>query len=81
MPVRCSTACSGKIYEQVKGSIYQLIGSLEMVVFMLLALPLLKGGELSLGAFFAYSFLREIFTSYTSKIFLPSCRKPTARYR
>ncbi len=42
---------------------------------MLLALPLLKEGELSLGAFFAYSFLREIFTSYSSKIFLPFCRK------
>ncbi|MBX9330455.1 ABC transporter ATP-binding protein, partial [Serratia marcescens] len=57
-----------KIYEQIKDSIYQLIGSLEMVLFMLLALPLLKEGELSLGAFFAYSFLREIFTSYSSKI-------------
>ncbi|MBU5414583.1 peptidase domain-containing ABC transporter [Serratia ureilytica] len=64
-----------KVYEQVKGSIYQLIGSLEMVVFMLLALPLLKGGELSLGAFFAYSFLREIFTSYTSKIFFAVLQK------
>lgn len=64
-----------KIYEQIKGSIYQLIGSLEMVLFMLLALPLLKEGELSLGAFFAYSFLREIFTSYSSKIFSPCCRK------
>ncbi|MCP1105646.1 ATP-binding cassette domain-containing protein [Serratia nevei] len=64
-----------KIYEQVKGSIYQLIGSLEMVLFMLLALPLLKGGELSLGAFFAYSFLREIFTSYSSKLFFAVLQK------
>ncbi|MBL5823481.1 ATP-binding cassette domain-containing protein [Serratia marcescens] len=64
-----------KIYEQIKGSIYQLIGSLEMVLFMLLALPLLKEGELSLGAFFAYSFLREIFTSYSSKIFFAVLQK------
>lgn len=64
-----------KVYEQVKGSIYQLIGSLEMVLFMLLALPLLKSGALSLGAFFAYSFIREIFTSYTSKIFFSVLHK------
>lgn len=64
-----------KVYEQVKGSIYQLIGSLEMVFFMLLALPLLKSGVLSLGAFFAYSFIREIFTSYTSKIFFSVLHK------
>ncbi|AHY08995.1 peptidase domain-containing ABC transporter [Serratia plymuthica] len=64
-----------KIYEQVKGSVYQLIASLEMVFFMLLALPLLKSGELSLGAFFAYSFIREIFTSYTSKIFFSVLHK------
>ncbi|ANS44499.1 peptidase domain-containing ABC transporter [Serratia inhibens] len=64
-----------KVYEQVKGSIYQLIGSLEMVFFMLLALPLLKSGALSLGAFFAYSFIREIFTSYTSKIFFSVLHK------
>ncbi|MDT3253665.1 ATP-binding cassette domain-containing protein [Serratia sp. root2] len=64
-----------KVYEQVKGSIYQLIGSLEMVFFMLLALPLLKNGALSLGAFFAYSFIREIFTSYTSKIFFSVLHK------
>lgn len=64
-----------KVYEQVKGSVYQLIGSLEMVLFMLLALPLLKSGVLSLGAFFAYSFLREIFASNTSKIFFSILHK------
>jgi len=64
-----------KVYEQVKGSVYQLIASLEMVFFMLLALPLLRSGELSLGAFFAYSFIREIFTSYTSKIFFSVLHK------
>ncbi|CAI2464661.1 Lactococcin-G-processing and transport ATP-binding protein LagD [Serratia ficaria] len=64
-----------KVYEQVKGSVYQLIGSLEMVLFMLLALPLLKSGALSLGAFFAYSFLREIFAANTSKIFFAILHK------
>lgn len=58
-----------KIYEQIKGSIYQLIGSLEMVLFMLLALPLLKEGELSLGhssptAFCAKSLLRTAARSF-----------------
>lgn len=64
-----------KIYEQVKSSIYQLIGSLEMVFFMLLALPLLKSGAISLGEFFAYSFIREIFTSYVTKIFFSVLHK------
>lgn len=58
-----------QVYEQVKNSIYQLVGSLEMVFFMLVALPLLKNGQLSLGDFFAYSFIRQIFTSYITKIF------------
>lgn len=64
-----------KVYEQVKSSLYQLIGSLEMVFFMLLALPLLKNGTISLGEFFAYSFVREIFTSYITKIFYSILQK------
>ncbi|WP_145518201.1 peptidase domain-containing ABC transporter [Yersinia mollaretii] len=64
-----------KIYDQVKNSLYQLIGSLEMVFFMLLALPMLKQGTLSLGEFFAYSFVREIFTSYITKIFYAILQK------
>ena len=64
-----------KIYEQVKNSLYQLIGSLEMVFFMLLALPLLTQGTLSLGEFFAYSFVRQIFTSYITKIFYAILQK------
>jgi ABC-type bacteriocin/lantibiotic exporter with double-glycine peptidase domain len=64
-----------KIYEQVKNSLYQLIGSLEMVFFMLLALPLLKSGKLSLGEFFAYSFVREIFTGYVTRIFFAVLQK------
>ncbi|AHG19283.1 ABC transporter ATP-binding protein [Chania multitudinisentens RB-25] len=63
------------VYEQVKSSLYQLIGSLEMVFFMLLALPLLKKGTISLGEFFAYSFVREIFTSYITKIFYAILQK------
>ncbi|WP_413531056.1 peptidase domain-containing ABC transporter [Rahnella inusitata] len=63
------------IYEQVKNSIYQLVGSLEMVFFMLLALPLLKDGRLSLGDFFAYSFVRQIFSSYITKIFYSIIQK------
>ena len=58
-----------KIYEQVKNSLYSMIGSIEMVLFMLLALPMLKDGSISLGEFFAYSFIRQIFTSYITKIF------------
>lgn len=46
-----------------------------MVFFMLLALPLLKQGTLSLGEFFAYSFVREIFTSYITKIFYAILQK------
>lgn len=64
-----------KMYEQVKNSLYQMIGSLEMVFFMFLALPLLKNGSLSLGEFFAYSFVREIFTSYVTRIFFAIVQK------
>lgn len=64
-----------RVYEQVKTSLYQLISSLEMVFFMLLALPLLTSGKLSLGEFFAYSFVREIFTSYITKIFYAILKK------
>ncbi len=64
-----------KMYEQVKGSLYQLIGSLEMVFFMLLALPLLKDNRISLGEFFAYSFVRQIFTAYITQIFFSVLRK------
>jgi len=64
-----------QVYEQVKNSIYQLIGSLEMVFFMLLALPLLKSGEISLGDFFAYSFIRQIFSTYITRIFFAIIHK------
>jgi len=64
-----------KMYEQVKSSLYQFIGSLEMVLFMLLALPLLKNNVISLGEFFAYSFVRQIFTSYITQIFFSVLQK------
>lgn len=64
-----------QIYEQVKNSIYQMAGSLEMVLFMFLALPLLKNGVISLGSFFAYSFIRQIFSSYITKIFFAVLQK------
>lgn len=64
-----------KVYEQVKSSLYQLIGSLEMVFFMLLALPLLKDNHISLGEFFAYSFVRQIFTAYITQIFFSVLQK------
>lgn len=64
-----------KVYEQAKNSLYQLIGSLEMVFFMLLALPMLKSGTLSPGEFFAYSFVREIFTGYITQIFFAVLQK------
>ncbi len=64
-----------KIYEQVKNSLYSMIGSIEMVLFMLLALPMLKDGSISLGEFFAYSFIRQIFTSYITKIFFSVLQK------
>lgn len=63
------------IYEQVKSSVYQLVGSLEMVIFMLLALPMLKHGTLSLGDFFAYNFIKQIFSSYITKIFYAIIQK------
>lgn len=64
-----------RVYEQVKSSLYQLIGSLEMVFFMLLALPLLKDNRILLGEFFAYSFVRQIFTAYITQIFFSVLRK------
>lgn len=64
-----------KVYEQVKSSLYQLIGSLEMVFFMFLALPLLKDNRISLGEFFAYSFVRQIFTAYITQIFFSILQK------
>lgn len=58
-----------KVYQQVKEGLYQLTGSLEMVVFMLVVLPMVHSKLISLGDFFAYSFLRQIFTSYVTRIF------------
>jgi len=66
---------SQKMYEQVKSSLYQFIGSLEMVLFMLLALPLLKSNAITLGEFFAYSFVRQIFTNYITQIFFSILQK------
>lgn len=64
-----------KIYEQTKNSVYQLIGSLEMVLFMFLSLPMLQAGSISLGEFFAYNFIRQIFTSYITRIFFSVLQK------
>ncbi|MBW7981695.1 peptidase domain-containing ABC transporter [Enterobacillus tribolii] len=64
-----------RIYEQVKNSIYQMIGSIEMVLFMFLSLPMLKDGVISLGEFFAYNFIRQIFTSYITRIFFSVLQK------
>jgi len=64
-----------KVYQQVKEGLYQLTGSLEMVVFMLVVLPLVQAKLISLGDFFAYSFLRQIFTSYVTRIFYAVIRK------
>ncbi|WP_058910651.1 peptidase domain-containing ABC transporter [Entomohabitans teleogrylli] len=64
-----------KIYQQIKDGFYQLTGSLEMVIFMLMVLPLVNSKQISLGDFFAYSFLRQIFTSYITRIFFSIIRK------
>lgn len=64
-----------RIYEEVKAGLYQMIGSLEMVFFMLLALPLLAAGSISFGEFFAYSFIRQIFTGYITRIFYSIIQK------
>lgn len=64
-----------KIYQQVKEGLYQLTGSLEMVVFMLVVLPMVHSKLISLGDFFAYSFLRQIFTSYVTRIFYAIIQK------
>lgn len=58
-----------QIYDQLKSTLYELIASVEMIVFMLIALPMLKNGTILPGDFFAYGFLRQIFTSYMTKIF------------
>lgn len=57
------------VYQQIKDGIYQLTGSLEMVIFMLVVLPMVASKAISLGDFFAYSFLRQIFTTYITRIF------------
>ncbi|WP_272517436.1 MULTISPECIES: peptidase domain-containing ABC transporter [unclassified Providencia] len=57
------------VYQQIKDGIYQLTGSLEMVIFMLVVLPMVANELISLGDFFAYSFLRQIFTNYVTRIF------------
>ncbi|WP_436858112.1 peptidase domain-containing ABC transporter [Citrobacter tructae] len=64
-----------KVYQQVKEGLYQLTGSLEMVVFMLVVLPMVHSKLISLGDFFAYSFLRQIFTSYITQIFYAIIQK------
>lgn len=64
-----------KIYQQVKDGLYQLTGSLEMVVFMVVVLPMVHSKLISLGDFFAYSFLRQIFTSYVTRIFFSIIQK------
>lgn len=64
-----------KIYQQVKEGLYQLTGNLEMVVFMLVVLPMVHSKLISLGDFFAYSFLRQIFTSYVTRIFFSIIQK------
>lgn len=40
-----------KVYQQVKEGLYQLVGSLEMVVFMLVVLPMVNNKQISLGDF------------------------------
>lgn len=42
---------------------------------MFLALPLLKDNRISLGEFFAYSFVRQIFTAYITQIFFSILQK------
>lgn len=64
-----------KVYQQVKEGLYQLVGSLEMVVFMLVVLPMVNNKQISLGDFFAYSFLRQIFSSYVTRIFFSIIQK------
>ncbi len=64
-----------KVYQQVKEGLYQLTGSLEMVVFMLVVLPMVHNKLISLGDFFAYSFLRQIFTSYVKRSFFSVIQK------
>lgn len=64
-----------KVYQQVKEGLYQLSGSLEMVAFMLVVLPMVHNKLISLGDFFAYSFLRQIFTSYVTRIFYAIIQK------
>lgn len=61
-----------KIWAQIKSSLYQLTSTLEMVIFFFVALRMVFPTEtatMSLGAFFAYGFVKQIFTSYVTQIF------------
>ncbi|MBW7983274.1 peptidase domain-containing ABC transporter [Enterobacillus tribolii] len=63
------------IYETIKNNIYQLVNSLEMILFMMIALPQLKNGGMTLGAFFAYGFIKQIFYSNVTSIFFAILEK------
>lgn len=68
-----------RVYEQIKNSLYQFIGSAGMVFFMALALPMLSSNAISLGAFFAYNFIQQIFSSSITKIFYSIIHKNQLR--
>lgn len=46
-----------------------------MLLFMMVALPLVTSGTISLGSFFACSFIHQIFNSYVTRIFFAIIQK------
>ncbi|EJB9252601.1 ABC transporter ATP-binding protein, partial [Salmonella enterica] len=64
-------SCNQKrnIWEEIKGGMYQLVTTIELLIFMLLSLPLVSSGVITLGEFFSYTFIKQIYSSSVTKIF------------
>ena len=57
------------IWEEIKTGMYQLVTTIELLIFMLLSLPLVSSGVITLGEFFSYTFIKQIYSSSVTKIF------------
>ncbi|EEM0289059.1 ATP-binding cassette domain-containing protein, partial [Salmonella enterica subsp. enterica serovar Sandiego] len=57
------------IWEEIKGGMYQLVTTIDFLIFMLLSLPLVSSGVITLGEFFSYTFIKQIYSSSVTKIF------------
>ncbi|MDD0832012.1 cysteine peptidase family C39 domain-containing protein [Escherichia coli] len=57
------------IWEALKGSLYRITGTLETLLFVFVALPLLYAKSITFGEFFSYSFIKTIFSTCVTNIF------------